>query len=153
METKRNIEYLGMISALPDVLRGELALAKQQYDRVLAFDLQPHERDVESGRCVLFPDLLRIKGQALLALGRVREAGETLATARDMAEVQGSKRTLWSILFELGQVALLEGNPLESDKLIQQSKDTVDYIAGTFGSAENRDAFLNGSKVCKVLGA
>ncbi|PKB73334.1 MAG: hypothetical protein BZY75_02365 [SAR202 cluster bacterium Io17-Chloro-G7] len=153
MESKRNIEYLGMISALPDVLRGELALAKQQCELVLAYDLEDSERAANSGRSVLFPDLLRIKGQALLALGRVREAGEVLTTARDMALVQGSKRALWPILFELGQVAVLEDSALERGELIQQSRDTVNYIADRCGSSEIRDAFLNAPKVRKVLGA
>ena len=152
MESKRNTEYLGMVCALPDALRAELALANQDYERVLAYDLELPKRAMANGKCVLFPDLLRIKGQAMLALGRVREAEELLATARDMAEAQGSKRALWPILFELGQVALLEGKALESARLIQQARVTVNYLADSFGSPEQRETFLNVPRVREVLG-
>ena len=152
MVSKRDVEYLGMISALPDLVRGELALAQHDYDRVLAYELESHHRAAESGKCVLLPDLLRIRGQALLARDRVGEAGGSLATARDMAEAQGSKRALWPILFEMSRVAALEGNALESDRLVQQSRVTVNYLADSFGSQEQRETFLNVPKVRNVLG-
>ena len=152
MESKRNIEYLGMISALPDVIRGELALASQDYERVLSYELDSLEGAAESMKGVLLPDILRIKGQALLALGRVGEAGGTLAAARAMAEGRGSRRALWSILFEMSQVASLEGNEAESEGLLEESKDTANYIAEHCGSSEIRGSFLGLSKVREILG-
>ena len=151
MESKRDIQYLGMISALPDVIRGELALAKQDYERVLAYDLEAHQRAADNGMGVLLPHLLRINAQALLALGRVEEAGRLLVTARDMAEIQGSKRALWQILFAMSRAASLEGNALEADRLLQQARETVHYLADSFPSPEHRETFLNGPKVREVL--
>ena len=143
MESKRNMEYLGTISALPDLVRSELALATQDYERVLSCAGESLERAAEGGQRIFLPDMLRIKGQALLALGRVREAGEALADARAMAETQGSRRALWSILFEMGQVASLEGNHGESERLLEESRETVHYIADHCGSSEIRDSFTS----------
>ena len=151
MVSRRNVEHLGMFSALPDLVRGELALARHDYERTLGYELETHHRAAESGKCVILPDLLRIRSQALLALGRVGEAGETLASARDMAETQGSKRALWHILFAMSQAASLEGNALEADQLLEQARETVHYLADSFRSLEQRETFLNGPKVREVL--
>ncbi len=152
MESKRNMEYLGTISALPDVLRGELALAMQDYERVLSYPIEPHERAAEGGKRILLPDLLRINGQALLALGRFQEAWNVLINARVEAGTQGSRRALWSILFVMSQVASLEGNSTESERLLKESKETVNYIAEHCGSSEIRDSFLGLPRVREILG-
>ena len=152
LETKRNMEYLGTISALPDLVRSELALATQDYERVLSYASETHERGAEGGQRIFLPDMLRIEGQALLALGRVREAGEALADARALAGAQGSRRALWPILFEMSQVTSLEGNQDESERLLEESKETVNYIADHCGSSEIRESFLNLSQVRKILG-
>ena len=61
MVSRRNVEHLGMFSALPDLVRGELALARHDYERTLGYELESHHRAAESGKCVLLPDLLRIR--------------------------------------------------------------------------------------------
>ena len=152
LDSRRNREYLGTISALPDLVRSELAMANQEYESVLSYADEMSDRAEKGGRRIFLPDILRIKGQALLAFGRVGEAGETLAGARAMAQEQGSKRALWLILFEMSQVASLERNHGESDRLLEQARETVNYIAGHCGSSEIRDSFLNVPQVRKVLG-
>ena len=152
MESKRKMEYLGIVSALPNLIRIELALATQDYDRVLTYASDTHDRAAKGGQRFFLPDVLRIKGQALFALGRVREAWTALTDARELAESQESRRALWSILFEMSQMASLEGNRGESERLLEQSRDTVNYIADHCGSSELRDSFLDVSLVRKVLG-
>ncbi len=152
MESKRNMEYLGTVSALPNLIRIELALATQDYVRVLTFASDTHARAEKGGERIFLSDVLRIKGQALFALGRVREAWTALTDARDLAGAQQSRRALWPILFEMSQVASLEGNHDESERLLEESRETVNYIADHCGSSEIRDSFLDVSLVRKVLG-
>ena len=152
MESKRNMEYIGAISALPDLLRSELALAMKEYERVLSYTRETQERATEGRKHIFLPDILRIEGQALLALGRVTEAWTALANARAAAEAQGSRRALWSILFEMAKVASLEGNHHESERLLDQSRETLNYIADHCGSSELRNAFLNFSQARNLLG-
>ena len=151
MESKHNMEYLGTISALPDLVRGELALATRDYERVLSYTRETLYRAAEGGKRIFLPDILRVKGQALLALGRLREAWTTLADARAEAETQGSRRALWSILFVMGQVASSEGNQAESERLLDESKETVSYIADHAGTPELRRAFLGSAKVRDLM--
>ena len=89
----------------------------------------------------------------MLALDRVDEAWETLSNARDIAERYGSKRSLWQIYFEMSRVASLEGRPDQSQQLLEQSRELIDYIADHCGNPEIREAFLNTPRVQKALTA
>ena len=151
MESKQNMEYLGIISPLPYLIRNELALAQQDYDRVLSYSITPRDQVAEGGERIVLPDLLRVRALALNALGRVGEAGENLAQARIAAEAQGSKRALWPILIEMSQVASIQGNQDQSQRLLNESKEIIDFIAARCGSPEMRYEFLNSPHVRLVL--
>ena len=113
----------------------------------------PAARTERGGRSVVLPDLLGARGEALLALGRTEEAWEALSEARDIAERHGSRRSLWRIYFEMSEVASAEKRFDESQKLRQQSRDLIDYIADHCGKPEIRDGFLNTPKVRQALAA
>ena len=65
-------------------------LAKKDFKRVLEYDLNSHGLAVGLSADIILPDLLKMKGQALIALDRINEAREALVKAQEIAEVHGS---------------------------------------------------------------
>jgi len=150
-QSKRNMEYMGILTSLPDVVRGELVLAQEDYEQILEFEIEAQARDGGSGISVVLPDRLRARGVALFALGRAQEAWEALSEAREIGEAYGSKRALWRIYFEMSRVAAQEQRDEESRQHLEQSKDLINYIADNCGEPAIREAFLNTSQVRSVL--
>ena len=69
-------------------------LAKKDFKRVLEYDLNSHGLAEGLSGDIILPDLLRMKGQALIALDRIDEAREALVKAQEIAEVCGSRFTV-----------------------------------------------------------
>ena len=61
-------------------------LAKNDFKRVLEYDLNSHGLAEGLSGDIILPDLLRMKGQALIALDRIDEAREALVKAQEIAE-------------------------------------------------------------------
>ena len=143
MESKRDMIFVGVISALPALLLCEIALARQDHDRVLSLTSDALGDDEEGRARIFLPDRLRLRGQALVGLGRIGEARTALAEARAESEAQGSRRSLCAILSAMGEVEAQEGNQNESERLLEQAREAIDYIAGHCGPTELRTSFLN----------
>jgi hypothetical protein len=79
---------------MPDLVRGELMLATKGFKRALEYGLNSHGLAEDLSDDIILTDLLRIKGQALIALDRIDEAREALVKAQEIAEVRGSRFTL-----------------------------------------------------------
>ncbi len=153
LQSKRNMEYMGILTSLPDVVRGELVLAQQDFHQILEYGLGTESLNGGTGATVVLPDQLRAKGEASLALDRVEEAWEALSEARDIAEQHGSRRALWRIYFEMSKAASLINRFDESRQLLEQSRESINYIADHSGEPKIRESFLNTPKVRSVLAA
>ena len=151
LESKRPLEYFGLLTSMPDVVRGELLLAEGDYLWVAEFDLKAHGLAEDLSGDVILPELLRMKGQALVALDRTGEAKEALVKARKIAEARGSRLTLWRVLYELSRVAEIEDRQEDKKTLLQQCREHIGYIADHCGRPEVRDGFLNHPVVRKAL--
>ena len=101
---------------------------------------------------VFAPDLLRVKGLALLGLGHVDEAREIFEEALAEAERQGSRRSLWAILFALSQLEGQSGNPAEAENLRRRAREFIEYIADHLGPPERRELFLKLPHIREVTG-
>jgi len=150
-QSRRNVEYMGILSSLPNLVRGELVLAQEDFHQILEYDLATDSLNGGSGVTVVLPDLLRARGEALLGLGRVEEAWEALAEARDLGERYGSRRSLWRIYSEMSKAASLDHRPEESLQMLEKSRELINHIADSCGEAGIREAFLNTPKVRSVL--
>lgn len=149
-----SLESVAQDASLAPVLitQGEVALARGEYELVLAITDELIEVRTSGVRSYV-PDVLYLRGQALLAQGRAEEALGTLEEARAEAEALGSRRTLWPILFALSRLDAQRVNPAEAESLLYQAREIVTYIADHAGSTELRDLFLNMPRVRAVLGS
>lgn len=135
---------------LSALIEGELAQAKQDYEQVITgMDrLVAHLQQMEI-RSFICEGLL-LKGQALLAQGRVEEAYEVLTEARAQSEAAGSRRVLWPVLFTLSQVEAQRGYSTEAENLRQQAREIIEDIAG-HAPPDLRASFLALPNVRAVL--
>jgi tetratricopeptide (TPR) repeat protein len=124
---------------LPVILiDGELALRQKDYERVLGTTDELLATLGRYGMRRYLPNGLYLQGQGLLAQGQMEAAHARWLEARAVAEAIGSRRMLWRVLFALSQ---LEPNPTEAERLHQQAREIVAYIAD-HTPADLRDSFL-----------
>ncbi|MEJ2749535.1 MAG: hypothetical protein P8183_16765, partial [Anaerolineae bacterium] len=86
-----------------------------------------------------------LQGQARLALGEINQAKEALWEAKAAAEVTGERPILWQILVSLAEVEEACGKANTADKLRDEARDLVGYIAEHAG--EMRETFLERPEV------
>jgi hypothetical protein len=131
---------------------GEFAYCQHDFDRAIALMEQLYTDQRETGISYLRPDVLHLKGRALLEQGptRAEEARATLVQARAEAEVLGSRRSLWPILITLAEIEQQSGHPAEAEALQQQARQIVEYIANHIETPELRTSFLNSPQVKAV---
>lgn len=125
-----------------------LALKLADYERALAVadellgDLRQYGMRSE------IPGTLYLLGQALLGLGRDEAARNRLQQAYAEAETIGSRRMMWQISFALSR---LEPDPVEAERLRQQAREIIEFIAGHIRAPDLRASFLGLPKVQTVL--
>ena len=143
--------FMGIYLIVPVIIKGEMALANQEYDRLLThIDRMVSLMRARRSRIYL-ADALRLKGQALLGLGRPDEARKVLNEARAEAEAQGSRRAQWPILAALSRLEDQAGNTTEAQTLRQQAHEIIEYMADYTGTPEPRTSFLNTPQVRQVM--
>ncbi len=129
----------------------ELGLAQGDYERVV----DRVDGSIDALRQfkvrAWLPHALQYKGRALLGQGRTDEAHDLLIEARAEAEALGSRRILWEILYALSQVEARRGSDADAQRLRQQAREIVEFIAGHTGSPELRQSFLNLPDVQNVM--
>ena len=143
--------YMGLFVIFHGMIQSELSLAKNEYDHVLTSTTSTVALMQERRMRAFLPDMLRLKGLALIRLGRTDEARHVLAQARDEAEAMDSRRSLWPILSALSQLEAQRGDPTAAESLRQEAHAVIDYIAEHIGSPELRASFLATKSVREVL--
>ena len=133
--------------------RAEIAQAQGDYQAVLEL-VDPLIDGLHQFKIGLFSaDLLLLKSKALLGLHRFEEARAGLNRAREIAEANTWRRTLWRIYDVLSQLEVQHGDKREAAKLHGLALEVVRYIADHAGSDELRDAFLSKADVRRILQA
>ena len=135
----------GLASFSPYVIilaEGELALAQQNYQRVVALidDLVPRIHQTQA--FTFLPEALYLKGKACLAQGQVAEAEVALTEANTMAIGLGSRRTQWPILAALSRLEAGDW-PKQAGYLRHQAQKIIDDIAGNVKDADLQALFLD----------
>ncbi|HEY2979787.1 MAG TPA: adenylate/guanylate cyclase domain-containing protein [Anaerolineales bacterium] len=124
----------------------ELALAKSQHATALSLT-DALLADVPVGIRPDIPEVVWRKGSALLGLGRMDEAQQSLLDARSRAEAIGSYHTLWKVLASLAELESRRGKESEAAVLRGQAKQIALEIAASLESAGLEESFLATAQV------
>ena len=137
--------------AIFQVIEGQTALANQDHQRALTLAERTLAVMAEMGQRVILPDILRIKGEALLGLGDDTGGGAVLEEALAEAESQGARRALWTIQLAMGEAAAARGDQEDRLHLLTQARETVNYIADSCGPDHARENFLSMDPVKRLF--
>ena len=113
----------------------ELAAAGGEYERALTLS-EELLSEVSPLVRVDIPEVLRWKGNALSALGRLEEAHQVLIEACSLAEASNSNLHLWVVLGSLAQVNSKLGNHKEAEDNLEQARKIVEGIAESLQEVE-----------------
>lgn len=120
---------------------GMLALAQGRPDQALRIAEQLSETTPGVMRGPI-PALLKLKGEALLALGRADAAAEALEEARRTAEAHELRPLLWQILRALGQTQQRLGQRKQARHSFTAAREIISALAATVHATDLRDQFM-----------
>ena len=104
------------------------------------------------GLTILLPTTLRLRAQALWALGHTEEAHAALLEARARAEAMGARTRLLPILMTLREFEVALDHSAEAEAARVAACDVVSYIA-EHSPEDLRGSFLSLPAVRAVAGA
>jgi len=138
--------YLAMIT-LASI---ELDLARNNFQTALSL-IENLLEEISPLGWINNPEILNRKADALIGLGRLDEALQTLTEARSLAEKLDAKHHLWTILSNLSDVNSQLGKHKEADIYRKQARETVEFIAESLAKIDLKDAFLKQPRVQKLF--
>ena len=97
------------------------------------------------------PDVLRWEGKALVALGKLEDAHQTLTQARSLAERLGAKSQLWPVLESLADVNEKLGNRAEAKENRETARKLIEEIADSLHEIGLRESFLEKAQVRALM--
>jgi DNA-binding CsgD family transcriptional regulator len=121
---------------------GELALARGDSDQALWIAELLIDSAPGTPRGQPIPALLKLKGEALLALHRPGEAALALVGAQRGAEERGERPLLWPILRTLGQTHRRLGQRQQARQAFNAARDLVESLAATIDDPDLREQFV-----------
>lgn len=141
---KDHFGYMPFMWIRVGLAHGEVALQGGDFGAAVALADDLCADLCAAGIWYLRPDVLHLKGRAILAQGApgLSAAQATLTQARVAAETLGSRRALWPILLSLGEVAQRCGDGMTSASLRQEASKIVAEIAESIGTPALQAAFL-----------
>jgi tetratricopeptide (TPR) repeat protein len=128
----------------------ELAVAKGEYGRALTLAEELLDEVTPLAR-VDVPELLRWKGNALSAQGRLNEAHQVLTEACTMAQVSGSNLHLWVILAGLAEVNSRLGRHQEAEANRESARRIMEQITESLHEVGLRESFLSQPRVQALM--
>jgi tetratricopeptide (TPR) repeat protein len=126
------------------VRKAELALA--QGDPALALDttvrLTTSAPGMSTGRVITY--LWKLKGEALVAMGRLPDAEPLPRIAIDNARAAGEQFLLWRLHADLGHVCRAAGQHVEAEVEFAVARELIETMAGTISDEGLKGSFLRG---------
>jgi ATP/maltotriose-dependent transcriptional regulator MalT len=114
--------------------RGDPALALGVADLLITWAEQSRGDGV-------VPRLLKLRGEALAALGQTAEAEAVLEEARDAARVQGSRPLLWRLHVALGVLFQAQARRNDAEQAYAAARSLIEVVAATIPDKALREAF------------
>jgi DNA-binding CsgD family transcriptional regulator/tetratricopeptide (TPR) repeat protein len=120
----------------------ELRLAQRDPEQALSIADRLAVWAGSNGGREVVPQLARLRGEALLALGSRSEAEASLRSARDAAEQQHARPALWRLDTALGKVLYAGGHRAEAERAYARARVTVTELGETIPEEDIRAEFL-----------
>ena len=114
--------------------RGEAERALRLTDRLTA-PAQPDSKEDHSLR------VLKLRGEALMALSRPAEAKEVLVEALTLAETQGARPFRWRVALALGRLYHQQGRVVESEQALGTARTEIEALATSLPDQSLREHF------------
>lgn len=122
---------------------GEYAAALSMIDELL--------NEVEPLTRLDVPDVLRMKGLALIELARYDEALQVLTEACSRASGRGAHLQLWLSYSDLANLQEKMGNTLEAESNRNKARQIIGQIAESLQEVGLRDSFLDQPRVKELM--
>lgn len=122
---------------------GELLLAQGRPDLALWTAEQLIATAPGAPRDQPIPALLKLKGEALLAMRRDADALQALQDAKRGAEERGARPLLWQVLRALGHAYQRTGQRKEAQGAFTATRAVVEAVASTIGAVPLREQFVH----------
>lgn len=122
----------------------DLATALQITDRLLA--TAPNRREEADGRGTV-PQLVRLRGEVLVACGRLAEAEATFHAARAAARAYGMRPLLWRVHAALGRLYETQRRREEAEHEFAAARAIIEALSAAVPDPALRAAFARGTAV------
>lgn len=109
--------------------RGELALARGQAQTALDIADRLIASAAHATPETVIPRLWQLRGEALTALGRTREAETVLQAARTTASEQGAQALVWRIHMALGRLYRVQARRREAAREFSTAQEEIQRLA------------------------
>lgn len=122
--------------------RAELALAHGDAELTLQITdrLSASAANISEQRGI--PRLLKLRGEALIALGQATEAETALRSAQEMTTVQGASPLLWRICVTLGTLYQSQSREAEAEQVFATARAIIEELAANIPAGEVLEHFL-----------
>ncbi|HEY6407744.1 MAG TPA: LuxR C-terminal-related transcriptional regulator, partial [Ktedonobacteraceae bacterium] len=121
---------------------GELTLAEGDYQETLRNIERLLASPPGADRAQPIPWLLKLKGEALAALGRLEEAAQTLEGAKDGALRQQERPLLWQIHRSLGRVYHRMKDQERAEHAFAETRRVITELAANINEPTQREIFI-----------
>jgi predicted ATPase len=128
----------------------ELELARKNYQTALSLSDELLE-ELSTLTWINKPEILYRRADALIGLGRLDKAHQSLTEACSLAEKLDAKHHLWPILSSLSNVNAELGNRQQADNYRKQAREVVGFIAERLKDVRLKKSFLNQPRVQKLM--
>ncbi len=129
---------------------GELCLMRGEHDKALAYadeclhlaEPSDSKKNIVKGR--------RLRGQGLLAQGKLAEAERELATALEIAKEIGNPPQLWKTHAALGELRQAQGKADDARQAYRDALSVIDGVAAGLEDESMRETFLSSDHVQEI---
>jgi tetratricopeptide (TPR) repeat protein len=126
---------------------GELCLARQQYDRALAYADECIERAEATGRKKNIVKGRRLRGQVLLAMGDLAAAEGELLAALEIAKEIGNPPQLWKTYAALGDLREKQDRAEDARAAYRDALSVIENVAAALTDESLRETFITSDAV------
>lgn len=129
---------------------GELWLARGDADRALKYADECYEASTGTESAKNVVKALRLKGQALAAMGKLDDAEGALTEAVEIAREVANPPQLWKTLVAMGDLRRGQGREEEAKTTYSEALAEIDRIASTLSDENLRRTFVESEFVAGI---